>query len=269
MPNLSNMLPLNGKLLQPSHHDGMVIDVSGPLPASDVEEAFVRSLPWEGLVELEQVFRFALPAYGDSWSHAFNEMLEFPSDATIIGELVNELKASAEGVFSKPISISFTEPSDWDERDEAEYGPRPIQPHVGNGMHRLAAALLAGASKVLVMKGSPDVNDAELVEIEAELTFPQGLDVDGECLLLDWTRSFRLTPDVWVENDGWYASGRVYEWLFYCPHALEGLLLEALASRISERGMTFKLVSSKLTSWSQKEAEWDAEDREKAAVSAS
>lgn len=232
--------------------------VDGPERALD--EAAVRDLPWKGVVALDQVLRHSLPAYGgDTWSQALSELCLSPGELELVerlaAELAVRLAADPAATFDFPVVLQFTDPSDWDAQDEATYGPRPTLPTVRNGMHRLAAYVLAGASHVLVaLRPSPEVpdwgdpSDPPLVLVRARLHV-----VDSDVLEFstEWLRSFRLADDVWVETDGTNVDGDVCEWLFHCPHDQKDALAGALVRRAAEHGAMLDVVEATATTWDQ------------------
>src|SRR5688572_5756969 len=116
-----------------------------------IVEAAIRGMCWDGVIPLGQVLRYTLPAYPfDTWPQALARLRAEPSEAAIIAILAGELAASPDRLFTEPVRVYFTEPADWDEQDRAEYGDRPILPRVGNGMHRIAATIMAGAEFIKV-----------------------------------------------------------------------------------------------------------------------
>lgn len=153
--------------------------------------------------------------------------------------------------------VQCTDPSDWDSEDEARYGPRPTVPTVRNGMHRLAACVLAGASHVLVaLRPSPEVadwgdaSDPPLVLVRARVHVVD-TDTDVVQFAAEWLRSFRLTEGAWVETDGTNADGDECEWLFHCPHDQKDALAGALVRRAAEHGAMLNVVETAATTWDQ------------------
>lgn len=218
-----------------------------------MNEAQIRALPWEGVIPLAQVLQHALPAYGgDGWNETAKTMLAEPSEAAIVADLAAELRADPDMLFAEPIRLAFTEPEDWDEEDQAEYGDRPIRPRVGNGMHRIVAAMQAGAARIRVilqdLKEAEGPFAGELVQVDYLLAGGTGEDSMDDAW---WLRSFRLTPQVWVEAASTGGRGNVVSSIYYCPHRLRDQLVRALAERSSRYGMTFAAIRATATTWDE------------------
>ncbi len=230
-----------------------------------MDEAAVRALPWEGVVPLEQVLRYALPPYGgDTLPEAIAALRQNPAEVEIVGVLAAELSASADMLFEEPVRVYFIEPADWDAVDQAEYGARPIQPKVGNGMHRLAAAVVAGAERIRVtMQDWDSINppfDDELIELSYLLhgaPAPSYMPHGGDAVEFGfaWLRSFRLTPDAWVEAAVSGSCNGVVTSIYYCPHRLRQELVQTVTDRAGLRGMRLEVVRARGVTWDQLDEE--------------
>lgn len=248
----------------------IVFTVSGPASADGLDEQQLRAMCWHGRIELSQLLTYALPAYGaPEWAKTLTGLCSFPADRevvhTLASELAHRLRTDPEATFDRPIRMMFHDPGDWDADDERDHGPRPIQPQVTNGMHRIAAAVLAGARwvKVVCQSGWDDnagdeVHDGQLVRVRSRYTTSDG--VDGFDVAVGWLRSFRLTPQVWVECDGMFQISGVLEWIFYCPHDLADELVTKLKARASQHGLRLVDVRADRTTWDELNAEDDDPD---------
>ena len=235
-----------------------------PPPNRSVGEQELRDMVWDGPIELSQVLTFALPAYGDTWEQVMAALSTDPGDQDIVhtltAELTERLRSDEHGTFDSPVIISFTDPQDWDEIDEVEFGPRPVQPQVRNGMHRITAAFLAGARWIWAASPPRDtapqvheMHNGQLVGVRAHLSGGDSA-LDTVDFAMGWLRSFRLDPDTWVETDVCAGSEGDLEWLFYCPHTLSSDLAAALVARGAEHGVSLKVLSATPTTWAELEA---------------
>jgi hypothetical protein len=226
-----------------------------------MDEAMVRALPWEGVVDLDQVLRYALPAYGgDTLGQAIATLRAEPSEEEIVTQLAAELRSAPQMLFDEPLRAYFINPEDWDDEDQAEHGDRPIQPRIGNGMHRVAAAVAAGAGQVRVTtrdwKSIDSPFGGELIEVQYRVRGAGSPVVDDAVeLAYDWLRSFRLTDDAWVEAATMGSCNAVVDSIYHCPHRLLTRLLEQLELRTVRHGLTLEVVQARATTWDQLERE--------------
>lgn len=229
----------------------------GPLPADQVDARQVRTLPWCGDLPVDQVLNYALPAHGDTWTDSLTELYSWVEERTIIDTLAEELTTRRHDHttprFDRPVALWFTDDPEPDDH-------RPDLPRVGNGMHRIAATILAGTHTIWVCScGNCDPTQhgddhTPLVEVYARAT--SNLNTNDEFELLAFAaRSFRLTSDVWVETDWCSTDSGLYRWLYYCPHDLADTLIQKVRTLTSARGVTLTITDVNLTTWSQLDAE--------------
>jgi hypothetical protein len=213
----------------------------------------VTALAWDGVIPLDQVLEFVLPAYGgDTWPEAFEALRREPSEAAVIEELADELRYG-NGLFREPIRIYFTDPDDGD-------GSRP---RVGNGMHRVAAAELSGTCWIRCALGDlqDGPGDEQFIQVRFRLqgvpAASAGLKPGDDDLdfASSWLRSFRLTPQLWTETDVLNSCNGIVESMYRCPHALEEDLLWALRVRAAAHGMQLEMIQRRAMTG----AEWTAE----------
>lgn len=191
---------------------------------------FLRRLPWEGVIGMDQLMTYALPAYGGaSLPEAAQTLLAEPSDAETVLLLLAELRSSWSRLFRSAIRLELPGPQ------SAQEGEDAFRPRVVNGMHRIAAARLAGVSRILVTS-SPDDSaaenpDAELVEVTFRVPGHSRADLAER-----WLRSLPLTADVWVEAPGVAQIDGVYEMVYDCPHEHVATLVAALQAAAGRHG---------------------------------
>ena len=256
-----------------------------PVP---VFEHGYEPISFNGLVPLDVILDRVFPAYGGATlCESFGMLLASPSERATVELLVQELstqtlhESGSDGhvYFREPVIITENVP-DWDDicdtLDEPAswVEPRPQVPTmwaanvpvytVGNGMHRLCATWLTGASHVLCTDHYPDSSISPETEyVEVRLTIPAAIieahgepvpTVDGthwEWNALDhalgWLRSFPLKNHAWIEGmffasehiktdnpDGTGAASGddVIRVLYDCSHHHQQLLLDAINQRV-------------------------------------
>lgn len=186
---------LSGSLRDMSDHD------SGSSPS------------WRGPVPLSAVLTHMSPAYGDSWEKVLPELWSSDPDAAVVEELARELLA--DGRFRFPIHV------------DVEDG------RVANGMHRVAATVLAGHDTIEVTD-VPAASHEECVHLVMQIAaVPDDLDALTDAL--DRLRSFPLA-DTWVESDVYGLFGDVLDTEYYCPHRLAGALVDHLTAGLASVG---------------------------------
>lgn len=211
-------------------------------------------MPWDGVVPLAQVLRYALPAYGGSTlPESIATMRSEPSEEEVITALAVELAATPEGLFDDPIRVCFTDPDEWTEEDQAELGDRPILPRIGNGMHRVAAAHLAGVDHVRVttedLEEIASPFDGELVVVSYRVRGETLAGEDPFEFVVCWLRSFRLARDVWVEAASLGSCDATVEAVYHCPHRLRAQLLLELGARAARHGLTLEVSAARPVTW--------------------
>lgn len=228
----------------------VMFDVPGPMPEGAVREDTLRAMCWDGLIELDQLLRYAVPAHDAQWSAALTRLVGNDCEArtvtTLTGELSARLAGDPEATFDRPVTIAFIDPADWDQDDQADFGARPTRPHIANGMHRIAAAVIAGARWIRTSQGSADADDlfgGQMVGVVACMSAP-ALDADLLGVAFGWLRSFRLAGDVWVEADTFATVDGRLEADYFCPHDRAGDLAAALASRAAAGGVTLSVLGT-------------------------
>jgi len=160
------------------------------------------------------------PAYHGSWDNAVRQMLAEPADAEIITQLRAERAAA--GRFRRPVVVD-------DERQV-----------IGDGMHRVVAAITGRYPRLEVADGYPD-GDGDELEVTFTLDSPD--DDDGAFeQAVDWLRSFPLAG-TWVTCDTFsHISGR-YHAVYYCPASLADALRSAVAARAEAHGLRVQVLN--------------------------
>ena len=216
---------------------------------------------------------YVTPAYGgDTWTEAFTCLLTSAPDREIIATLLTEItgtpRAGEQGSpFRESIRVGQHDPCDWDD----DSTPCPTNPYLGNGMHRLTAATLAGLDRVPVTTAEADADAwwyfEAVVRIEGfdELTDTQRAALDlnfdtGLEFLSYWLRSFRLTEDVWIENVAAGCSMGVSEASWLCPPHLADDLATELTRRTEAAGLRLHIVASRTISDADLSEEIDSGD---------
>jgi hypothetical protein len=219
-------------------------------------EVAVGALSWTGVVPLEQVLDHVRPAYhGDMLVQACAALRREPSEEEIILQLIQELKdAPADMLFNEPVWIGLPDP---DHQDDEQDG-RPV---VANGMHRIAAAIAAGAPTIWVTsidqeKVSPTF-DGQLLEVDFRLTVPNDEDQDDLDIAMTWLRSFRLDPDTWVEIATLSGTNGTLHAVYHCPHQLWARLLKALCDRAQRQRCDLEIQRCSATTWEMLDLEWE------------
>lgn len=242
-----------------------------PSPAPDVAtDVTPDPLCWDGPVPLAQVLTHVRPAYGgETWDEALAYLQATPSEANVIAELA----ASGPTGFDSPIRVGQDLPDFEDPEDVAEFEPDPLGREwiLGNGMHRIACAVLLGHMTILSStgSGSPE-DDAETEYVEVDFLLPgvwpvdRGTDewvedqLDWVC---GWLRSFPLSDGTWVESDGLGShGGLVVSGSWTCPATHADALIAEMAHRYREHAPSHRTGDLEVVKMrTVTGAQWDAE----------
>lgn len=191
-----------------------------------------------GVVPLSLILDHVRPAYGGAtWSEALAYLHAAPAEAEVIEALV----ATGVTVFDDPIRVFRAEPDDRPDDEVADAVPVEAgsQWVIGNGMHRVAAAVVMGSPVIRCTSAEPTSDDAAVeTYVDAEFTFPPrpAWSADGFDALdfvSGWLRSFPLADGTWVEGDSFGAHGEVFTGLWSCPTEQADALLGELQARFA------------------------------------
>lgn len=242
---------------------------------------------WEGLFPLSLVLDHVRPAYGgQTWDEALAYLASAPAEDAVIADLC----ASGPDGFEEPIRIYWTEPDDDDAADDgnesdadrgSETGVAPAvsdetdgseEPGwvIGNGMHRVAAAVRLGLEFIACTpSGASEQESAEQEYVDMVFTLPpmtysselepadQLDDLDWVC---GWFRSFPLRDGTWVECDSFAGHGSELTGMWSCPASHAEALVEELHARwtrFAPSGCKGEFVVKSMRTITG--AEWDAE----------
>lgn len=214
-------------------------------------------LTWEGEIPLEQVLEHCQPAHAEAWpdetrtwQHVADALQSNVIENAIIDTLINESMET--GLFEEPVVIDVYEPCPGGEECDdleghEEYCVKvgePTRYSLGNGTHRVVAAMTAGY-KTIRAATSYDYKQFDgkyLIAAFKASTGPKAKSCDphfedapDECFGFCVLRSFRLTPDVWVDTA--LASrihGGIYRVYYEIPHDLAETL-EREIRRLAEK----------------------------------
>lgn len=230
-------------------------------------------LGWEGPVPLGQVLTHVRPAYGgDTWAEALAYLHATPSEADVIAELA----ASGSTGFDSPIRVEADVPDFEDPEDVAEFEPDALGRGwvLGNGMHRVACAVMLGHETILCATGGHSKgDDAETEYVEVEFLLPGEWPVDdgtaeeGVADALNWVcgwlRSFPLPDGTWVESDGLGSYGLVMSGSWTCPADHADMLVAEMGRRYGvyapDRTGDLEVVKVRTLTGAQWDAEFEAE----------
>lgn len=206
-------------------------------------------LKWDGFVPLEQVLEHLQLAYGESWQSVADALQSDPIENAIIDTLINESQTT--GLFQEPIRVDVHEPHALDEcedpEDHADYCVdvgKPTRYVLGNGTHRVVAAMTAGYPNIWVSSqdSSREVEGILIAEFDAEGGTGTCADCDDpvECFTFCVLRSFRLLPDTWAETG--FASGINGTWraVYELPEDNAAALENAVRNLAARHGITLK-----------------------------
>lgn len=201
----------------------------------------MQTLNWDGNIPLAQVLTHAIPAYaGPHWGDVFEYLHSTPSEAKVIAELAASLTQSGARTFTHPVRLHIvdTDPDDPDDDDPDDVDPLGRHWRVGNGMHRIATAVMLGHDYLPCTTTYPeDDPDTFYVEVTYELPDRPGeIDslypsLDGIDYSCGWLRSFPLPDRTWVECDSFSGSGTHLSGLWYCPRSHMDAFLAELQVR--------------------------------------
>lgn len=156
------------------------------------------------------------PAYGDSWDEAMAALRADPVEAATVAALEAALRSGL--AFDQPVQVD------------------PTDRRVANGMHRVTAAVSAGAESIDITDSTP-TRPAD----EVEVTFrragkPLALSEDeASDQLLAVLRSFP-TPSGWAEAEIVGCCDGVYYAAYRWPAAEAGQLVDAVCARAARWG---------------------------------
>lgn len=212
-------------------------------------------LTWDGPVPLAQVLDHVVPAYGGlTWADALSHLHGSASDAETIAHLV---RLGVHG-FDRPIRISRLDP-DNDLDDVDSLGRHWV---LGNGMHRVAAAVSLGHPTIRCATDATSADGTEDTYIEVTYQLPgywDRKDADADEARMDfaadWLHSFPLPDGTWVESDLTIGHGDTLEGLWHCPHTHEDAFYTALRARAPG----LMIVASRCVTGAELDAEHDAE----------
>lgn len=225
----------------------------------------VASWRWDGSVPLARVLAHVRPAYGgDTWAEALEYLRGAPAENAVIEDLCAR---GAEG-FDEPVRVRLFVPDDEDADDtDTSEGAEWL---IGNGMHRVAAAVRLGHETITCTTSGPSEQDsAEQEYVDMTFTLPDmsysadldpadGLDaLDWVC---GWFRSFPLRDGTWVECDSFAGHGKEMTGLWTCPTSHAEALVQELHARWAQYAPPG--VDGPLVITSQRTltgAQWDAE----------
>ena len=169
-----------------------------------------------------EVQRRLAPAYGESWAHVADMLLDSPHDAATIATLVSEHRR--DGGFEKPVLWVH---DDEDNRDS-----------VLDGMHRTIAAATIGGTVALHEGWIVETPPVDMLRVEFEVDMPGPGDDPGDVTddVFSLLRSFRLPGGPWVTCDLMGGAGDRFEAIWYCPESLSDALAAGLVARAAAHG---------------------------------
>lgn len=233
----------------------------------------MSSACWDGPIPLAQVLTQVRPAYGgDTWDEALAYLHATPSEANVIAELA----ASGPTGFVSPIRVHQDLPDFDDPEDVAEFVPDLLGREwvLGNGMHRVACAVMLGHETIICTTGGPSGgDDADTEYVEVEFLLPgvwaqdHGTDEGVEDELdwvCGWLRSFPLPDGTWVESDGLGShGGLVMSGSWTCPATHANALITEMVRRYRKhapnRTGDLEVVKMRTLTGAQWDAEFEAE----------
>lgn len=170
------------------------------------------------VVQVAALCAAVAPAFGEhDWPAVVRSLLDDPDDAEVIGVLV----PAAAGGFDEPVVL---------DAEEAR---------VGNGMHRIAAALIAGVPALRVtdrfVRLPLDCVDVEFVLRPLTGVAQAPVDEERGPAAMTWLRSFPLAG-LWAQTDIGYGSGDRCGGYWYWPADRVDELVEGLRVRAGARG---------------------------------
>lgn len=238
----------------------------------DTVGAVCADLRWDGPVPLTQVLAHVFPAYGgDTWEKALAYLHDTASEANVIAALT----ASGTSGFDSPISVYRHQPDPDDPEDVADFEPDPLgrQWGLGNGMHRIAAAVALGHETINCTSAYTSAGDDKQTEyVEVEFLLPGVWPEDhgtaehvADALdwVCGWARSFPLPDGTWVESDGLGSHGLVMSGSWTCPASHADMLVTEMSRRYREhapnRTGDLEVVKMRTLTGAQWDAEFEAE----------
>lgn len=234
------------------------------------------SASWEGVVSLASVLTQVRPAYGGtSWDEALAYLDSEPAESAVVAALCASLLESGAELFESPIRVFRADPDDRPEDGVADFTPNSDGGvwALGNGMHRVAAAVRMGLTTIrctTVEPGTADTADEEYADVVFRVPeFAHGPDASLDALdwVCGWLRSFPLSDGTWVECDSFGWHGEAMTGLWSCPSSLVDVLVDALRSRFVEHapadmvevGGELVVVSVRTVTGAELDAEFEAE----------
>lgn len=181
-----------------------------------------------GLGELMESY---LPAYGDTWARAQDQLLEDPWERGRVLELADDLLERGQ---LHPVLV-HTGGCDPDHLGDLCTGdPGCCPPRLINGMHRVLAHVLTCRPTIAVAT-RPGGEDEQTWEARFTLTRPL---TDEQWDALTSLLSFRLDPDTWLEGCGLGGQGSQYDlWFYGLTGDRLGAASIAVRSRLARAGV--------------------------------
>lgn len=185
-------------------------------------------------VPLTGLLAHTRPAYGGrTWAGAISTLMTYPDWARIVTDLIEDITDGRP--MQEPVRVA------------RRRGQRVL-----NGMHRIAAHAIAGATSIKATSAQ-DPTVLEIVELQLRLVpvtdaaraFLQNPD-GGLCEALMLLRSLRA-GEVWASADGIGTSGGIGSCAYYVPHAHRDELVRAVTARAAELGYAVHLHDVVLT----------------------
>ena len=224
---------------------------------------------WEGLIPLLHVLGQVRPAYGGAtWGEALAYLYDTPAEA----EVISALCATGVSVFDESIRVFRAEPDDRRDDDVADFTPSMEGSAwvIGNGMHRVAAAVRMGWETIRCTSVESTIEDGkvdeyvDLVFTLPDMTFGRDVDMDALDWVCGWLRSFPLPDGTWVECDSFSSRGGQMTGMWSCPATHADVLVSELHARFAEFAPTgcegtLEIVSSRTVTGAEWDAEYEAE----------
>jgi hypothetical protein len=167
-----------------------------------------------------------LPAYfGPGWDDVLVGMLSAESERETVEALRAEL--SVNGRFNEPVAV---------ESDDK----------VADGMHRIVASILAGATHISVTDADVPATPAERVEVRftADLSPELATKYDSATwFAAAHLRSFPLEGR-WTETASMVSTDGVVSGSWFCPHGLADKLAATLVARAARFGAALTVLSA-------------------------
>jgi hypothetical protein len=176
-------------------------------------------------MRVKEVLESFSPAYCDSWPEVIEYLTSDPYESKVVASLVKVLGEG--GRFTQPIRLDQTNRM------------------VGNGMHRLVAAQIAGLDEIdVVFTDSPESECME-VSFECVPSTDETFDV-----IIGVLRSFAWPPGradvqgapVWVEAVVMGSSNGRFSLMYDIPFQFAGQLVTVLSERLAVEDLTMKSV---------------------------